>query len=195
MAKLKKKTCGGWGRFWIKAGIPNTIKPCFGCVDCNESKYKNKPISKRKLKSLKELGADSKKRKFKLGDSPENKTRASFADILKNSMTIDETAKMLEKNYSQVYQLVNSYSPTIYSIKLQGQLLIPKFQFDNCDLVPHFSKILNKIDHNLCPVSFYNWFVKFPCIDLETSDGPISPRDWLIKGNSPVPVLHIAEDL
>ena len=97
MAKLKKKTCGGWGRFWIKAGIPNTIKPCFGCVDCKESKYKNKPISKRKLKSLKELGADSKKRKFKLGDSPENKTRASFADILKNSMTIDETAKMRVK--------------------------------------------------------------------------------------------------
>lgn len=30
--------CGGWGVFWIKAGIPNETVKCPGCRDCKKAK-------------------------------------------------------------------------------------------------------------------------------------------------------------
>lgn len=195
MAKPGKKTCGGWKVFWLKEGIPNAINPCFGCADCKEPKGKSKPISTKVRTALKEIGCNSKKRKFRKGESPTDKYVIAFADLLKNSLTVEQAAKKLRIDPVLIRMRIGSYSPTLYGIKIKSDWLIPGFQFDGNRLVPHFQKVLEVLNKGIDPISFYNWFVKFPDIDLETPKGPLSPRQWLIQGNSPSIVIKTAGDL
>ncbi len=74
----KQERCNGWKRIWIKAGIPNKMRICPGCIDCQKKKIEAKINYRQVPDVLRELGdevskLDAKKLESKVLNSKEKK--------------------------------------------------------------------------------------------------------------------------
>jgi hypothetical protein len=87
--------------------------------------------------------------------------------------------------------------PELHSFRLKhSQLLYPAWQFSASETIPHLRKLLSQAPADAHVLSMSRFMME-KNMDLAISDSGqhISPRDWLIAGYDPEPVMVILSDL
>ncbi len=120
----------------------------------------------------------------------------AFGELVRGSLTVNETARFLQVNPSRVRQRLGGNPRTLYGFKVEDEWYVPRFQFRGRKTIPGVDRVIREIDPQLHPLSVLRWFTA-PCPDLviESDELPLSPLDWLRTGNPPDAVAQIAADL
>jgi hypothetical protein len=75
-----------------------------------------------------------------------------------------------------------------------GRLVYPDWQLHDGSLLPHLKAVLAAIPSGSHPFAVRR-FMTVPDDELLLADHPVSPRDWLIGGGNPAPVVALARTL
>lgn len=130
-------------------------------------------------------------------EEPVTRTALEFARLLEASLSVKQTATMLDVDPSRVRQRLTGVPRTLYGIKYGKAWRIPRFQFDRKKLVPGIGGVIAALPDSLHPVAVYHWFTA-PHPDLSIDDEGeqhISPLDWLRTGREPEVVADLARAL
>jgi len=118
---------------------------------------------------------------------------AEYAQMVATALTQKEAAKELDVSTGRVRQRIDSGS--LYALDTPAGRVCPKWQFHRGAL-PGLEDVLQAIDHDVHPVAMERFFL------TESSDlysdmvgRNLSPRDWLLSGHSPAPVVMMALEL
>jgi len=120
----------------------------------------------------------------------------AFGELIRESLTVNETARYLQVNPSRVRQRLGGNPRTLYGFKVEDEWYVPRFQFRGRKMIPGIDGVIREIDPQLHPLSVLRWFT-MPCPDLVIEDNELSlsPVDWLRTGNRPDAVAQLAADL
>ena len=120
-----------------------------------------------------------------------------FSALIASAVSTREAAELLEVDPSRIRQRLSGPLPSLYGVKWRGEWLLPRFQFAGKAEVPGFAHVAARLDPHLSPVAVARWFLSpSPDLVVEEDDGkPMSPREWLLAGLSPVEVVRLAEGL
>ncbi len=143
------------------------------------------------IAALRRGGFDLEGRDYGL-DDPYQRGIAMYTTLVASGLTVGEVAALLHVDESRVRQRLAKR--TLYGVKLDNVWHIPTFQFHERRLIPGFDRVAAALDPALNPVAVYQWFTT-PDADFAVGDIPISPRDWLLRGEDPAPVAAFAADL
>jgi len=117
--------------------------------------------------------------------------------VKKEALDEAGVAALLGISRGKLHQLVTTRPPTLFVIGGDyGDLLFPKWQFEDDRLIPHLGDLLQAFSSETHPLSIYR-FMTMANQDLESPDFGIlyTPRDWLLKGFDPAPVMLMALDI
>jgi hypothetical protein len=153
-------------------------------------------LSERGINVLESGGFDLSPRDLGEGD-PIARAAAQLAALANASFTAKEAAELLRVDRTRIFQRLNTNRrPSLYGFRWHGEWRLPTFQFEGEQILPNFDKIMAVLPRDLHPLSVYRWFTT-PTPDLRDRNlgRDVSPREWLLLGNDPAPVVHIAEHL
>ena len=117
---------------------------------------------------------------------------AMYATLIASSLSVAEAAVLLHVDESRVRQRLAKR--TLYGVKLDNTWHLPTFQFDDGRLIHGFDRVVAALDPTLSPVAVYQWFTS-PDGDFRINGVPVSPREWLLRGEDPEPLAAFAADL
>ncbi len=127
-------------------------------------------------------------------DDPIARTAAKYTSLLATALTVKSAAVLLGVTPSRIRQQLLDH--TIYGIKQGHSWRLPLFQFERERLIPGIGAVFSRLDWSVHPVAVYNWFVgPDPTLQADEDEAPLSPRNWLRSGRSPVPVAELAAAL
>lgn len=119
---------------------------------------------------------------------------AKYTSLVATGLTVKAAAAMLGVNQSRIRQQLLAH--TIYGIKHDHSWRLPRFHFEYERLLPGVGDVFARLDRSVHPIGVYNWFVgPDPNLQADGDEMPLSPRDWLRSGRSPVPVAELAATL
>lgn len=114
--------------------------------------------------------------------------------IVEGALTEQEVAVRLETSDAEVKRYLRGDPFPLHSFELQGRLLFPAWQFIEKGTIPFLPNLLATASSNTTlmktPLTFARVML-LPNADLENDDTVLCPREWLIKGNDPGPVLAL----
>lgn len=128
-------------------------------------------------------------------ENPEIAYEASYAGLLATAFTAKEAADRLGGvSDASVRQRLDA--GTLYGVKPSREWRLPLFQFTDSGEVPGIKRVLPLIDRRLSPVAVARWF-HLPKSELRDEDlaKDLTPREWLLEGRDPAPLLPLAETL
>lgn len=128
-------------------------------------------------------------------EDPEIAYEASYAGLLAAALTAKEAADRLGGvSDGSVRQRLDA--GTLYGVKPSREWRLPLFQFTESGEVPGIKRVLPLIDRRLSPVAVARWFY-LPKPELHDGelDRDLTPREWLLGGRDPAPLLPLAETL
>ena len=105
---------------------------------------------------------------------------------------MEEAAELLDVNASRIRQRLAAGS--LYGLKDGNAWRLPAFQFADKALVPGIDVVLRRLPAGISPLAVAQW-LSLPNPDLCTRDDeerPLSPRQWLLEGNSPEAAADLA---
>tara|TARA_R100000322_G_scaffold170467_1_gene146305 strand:- start:3519 stop:4094 length:576 start_codon:yes stop_codon:yes gene_type:complete len=104
-------------------------------------------------------------------------------------------ASMLQIPADEAETLVQQPVPSLYAFRLgNGPLLFPQWQFADSVPLPSLKRILSVLGASANPLVLAR-FMLSKNLDLFSKRGPLCPRDWLIEGLDPQPVIQLARDI
>lgn len=115
--------------------------------------------------------------------------------MITSALSQADAAELLGVDQSRIRQRISQ--GTLFTVSgATGAKVLPKFQFTEEGALPGLEKILPVINAEAHPVSVQRFFIT-PNADLYSDilESELSPRDWLIAGHSPEPVIRMAADL
>jgi hypothetical protein len=120
------------------------------------------------------------------------RTALEMATFVAASLTVGQVAKRLRVDRSRIQQRL-AQERTLYGFSWEKQWRIPIFQFEGEECLPHLGDVVKALPQGLHPLAVRNWFT-LPHMDLEDEDlgRNLSPREWLLLGRDPAPLIHIA---
>jgi len=126
-------------------------------------------------------------------------TAADLAAMLEHALSTEGAAARLGVQPSRIRQRLNSSPATLYGIRSDSRgWRVPEFQFHGNGLIPNIGPVVAALDPGLHPVAVHRWF-HLPNADLvaekEFDESPMSPRNWLLAGLDPLPVIELAAGL
>jgi hypothetical protein len=127
-----------------------------------------------------------------LGEANDDPLVASITDymaLLETSRTTGEVADLLKVDASRIRQRLRERS--LYGIEYDGERRLPRFQFVRGQVLPGLREVLAVLPEALNPLDVTEWFLT-PNPDLELGDKAISPRGWLLRGESVATVVELA---
>ncbi len=130
-------------------------------------------------------------------DDPVFRAALDFSALIASALSTKQAAVMLGVDPSRIRQRLTGRPCSLFGVKRREGWLLPRFQFSGKTEVPGISQIVPHLDPNLNPVAVARWFLS-PNPDLVVDEGdgqPVSPRDWLVSGQSPKDVVRLAEGL
>jgi hypothetical protein len=142
-------------------------------------------------------GGFSTKREALGSEDPVFRGALDFSALIVSAVSTKEAASLLEVDPSRIRQRLIGPRPTLYGVKWRGEWLLPRFQFAGKEEIPGFAEVVPHLDPHLNPVAVARWFLS-PSPDLvveKDDEEPMSPRDWLLAGHSPMEVARLAEGL
>lgn len=159
-------------------------------IPLEERKRYGMPFSEDEINALKKSGFE-----FNRVTSPEVDPLLlgyrRVADLLLDSLTVEEVAKLMGVTTSTVNELASDQK--LYSLERQiGLRIFPDFQFYEDGVVPGFHEIAPHIPRDMSVAGVASWFtLKNP--DLFENDDPdqtLSPVDWLRAGYDPEAIVR-----
>ena len=125
------------------------------------------------------------------------KTEAEYRTLLRNSLSVSQTARCLGVNSSRVRQRLVSSPPTLYGIKEGKSWRVPKFQFTGRRPIPGLAAVVSAMPPDLPVVTVYRWLTEpQPDLFLDAEETQrVSPLRWLRMGRAPNVVADLARDL
>lgn len=128
-------------------------------------------------------------------DEPIMRTATAYAALVASSLSVAAAAGRVKVDGSRIRQRLARRQA--YGIRQAGKWLLPLFQFTDDAFVPGVERVLRHLDERLHPLAVQGWFLR-PHPDLYDPEDehatPISPRDWLLRGGTPVAVAELIED-
>jgi hypothetical protein len=115
--------------------------------------------------------------------------------LIASALSQVQAAQLLGVDPSRIRQRISQ--GTLYAIAGQDNIkVLPRFQFTDKGALPHLEKVLPGINKEAHPVAVQRFFLTASA-DLYSDElgTNLSPRDWLITGHSPDPVIKMTADL
>jgi hypothetical protein len=128
--------------------------------------------------------------------SPEHdpliRTIADYMALLETSLTTAEAARYLKVDVSRIRQRLRERS--LYGIDYDGERRLPRFQFERKQVLPGLREVISVLPVALNPLDVAEWFLSpNPDLELEKEDAPLSPREWLLRGEPIEAVVKLAQ--
>ena len=128
------------------------------------------------------------------GDAARDPLMRSIADymaLLETSLSTAEAARYLKVDVSRIRQRLRERS--LFGIEYDGERRLPRFQFERKQVVPGLREVLSALPAGLNPLDVAEWFLSpNPDLGLVDRETPLSPREWLLKGESVAAVVKLA---
>jgi len=117
-----------------------------------------------------------------------------YAQMVSAAYTQREAADILGVSTSRIRQRIDA--GTLYAINCSLGRVCPRFQFVDHGTLPGLDAVLTATNHNAHPIAVQRFFLSINS-DLESSElgCALSPRDWLLTGHAPEPVVLLAQEL
>lgn len=148
-------------------------------------------LSAGELDALKAVGLSTVP--FAEGSARDPLTRsiADYMALLETSYSTSQAARYLKVDASRVRQRLRENS--LFGIDYDGERRLPRFQFERAQVIPGLREVLAALPEGLNPLDVAEWFLS-PNPDLETDaqQTPLSPREWLLKGQPVDAVARMA---
>jgi hypothetical protein len=127
-----------------------------------------------------------------VGGAADDPLVASITDymaLLETSWTTGEVAALLKVDVSRIRQRLRERS--LYGVEYDGERRLPRFQFERGKVLPGLREVLAALPAALNPLDVAQWVLaRNP--DLELGGCALSPRDWLLRGESVATVIELA---
>lgn len=121
------------------------------------------------------------------------KTATGLAVLEAKASTASDVARALRVTAARVRQ--RAQERTLYALRVDDEWRFPHWQFDEeARPLPGIPKVVAALPPRLHPLAVFR-FMTEPNTDLELSDKPVSPLEWLRAGGEPEPVAAIAREL
>lgn len=158
-------------------------------------------LTGEELAALERGGLDLRRREHKRGSDPIARGAVEFARLIQESLSVPAAAQLLGVDESRIRQRLTARPPSLYGFIWEKRWKVPLFQFAEGGLVPHISQVAAVLPRELHPLAVERWFTA-PSTDLlldeEAPDQDVvrlSPKQWLLQGRDPAPVVHMARHL
>jgi hypothetical protein len=112
-----------------------------------------------------------------------------YLALLETSLSVAEVAAMLKVDETRIRHRLRERS--LYGLEYDGERRLPRFQFERGLVLPGLREVLAALPEALHPLDLTEWLLS-PCPDLEVAGGAVSPRDWLLRGESVAAVVTVA---
>jgi hypothetical protein len=112
-----------------------------------------------------------------------------YMALLETSLSTSAAAELLQVDVSRIRQRLRERS--LYGIEYDGERRLPRFQFERQLVLPGLREVLAALPEALNPLDVAQWFLASNP-DLELGDVALSPRDWLMRGESVAAVVALA---
>ena len=135
-----------------------------------------------------------------------SKSAAAQAALIGDSITTAQAAGILKKTPGRIRQMISE--GRLVSAKSGKLNLLPRFQFavdeqGNLRAVPHSEQVFSALPVGLALPAIANWFLRpndelYPRdigVDPEARDKALSPKEGLLQGLEPDPVIAAARDI
>lgn len=149
------------------------------------------PLSDEEKRVLQEGGLSLDK-EFGPDQDPIVQTQRHIAQLLIESLTVDEAADLMGVSTQIVDKRAKNRE--LYSLEVEyGLCRFPLFQFDDNGLLPGFREVAPHICQGASLLGISNWFtLDNPDLFIDDDiDQTLSPRDWLRTGRDPKAVISL----
>jgi hypothetical protein len=117
---------------------------------------------------------------------------ADYMALLETSFTTADVARYLKVDVSRVRQRVRERS--LYGIEYDGERRLPRFQFERKQVLPGLREVVSALPEGLNPLDVAEWFLSpNPDLGLDDQVAPLSPREWLLRGESVDVAVKLAQ--
>ncbi|MGI8854167.1 MAG: DNA-binding protein [Thermomicrobiales bacterium] len=127
-----------------------------------------------------------------VADDPEVQTQVLYAELLAAAGSAKQVAARLQVSDAAIRQRLGKRQ--LYGVKVRNEWRLPSFQFDGDRVVDHFADVSPALSPDLHPVEVLLWFIT-PTADLPIRGRDASPRQWLLSGGKPEPVIALAQNV
>jgi hypothetical protein len=125
-------------------------------------------------------------------DHPHTRYLAELARLRADSMSVEETARLLGVNESRIRQRLGGRQRTLLGIKVGRSWRVFRYQFDGKELVPGLDRVIAAMPRGREPVGDHHWLTR-PDPELALDDDTlVSPLTWLRMGRDPELVVTTA---
>lgn len=115
--------------------------------------------------------------------------------LIAGALSQTDAVTLLGVDQSRIRQRISQ--GTLYAVTGENNVkVLPRFQFNDNNVLPGLGKILPLINKEAHPITVQRFFLSTP-VDLSSDElsAPLSPRHWLITGHSPDQLVRMAADL
>ncbi len=146
-------------------------------------------LTSGEVQALESVGLSTSKSSDEISPDPLMRSIADYMALLETSLSTSEAARYLKVDVSRIRQRLRERS--LYGIDYDGERRLPRFQFERKQVVPGLREVIGALPEALNPLDVAAWFLS-PNPDLEIEQGEVSPRDWLLKGESVQKIVQLA---
>lgn len=151
-------------------------------------------LSKDELSALEAVGLSTEPWPAGRPGDPLERSIVDYMALIETSLGTGEVARMLQVDVSRVRQRLRERS--LYGIEYEGEWHLPRFQFERRKVLPGLAALLAALPADVNALEVAEWFLSpNPDLEREGRDTSFSPRDWLLRGLPPEPVVELARDL
>jgi hypothetical protein len=140
--------------------------------------------------ALQSVGLSMAKSTEEAARDPLMRSIGDYMALLETSLTTAEAARYLKVDVSRIRQRLRERS--LFGIDYDGERRLPRFQFERKQVVPGLREVISALPEGQNPLDVAQWFLS-PNPDLEFENTELSPRDWLLKGESVDVVVRLAQ--
>ncbi|MGB6309047.1 MAG: hypothetical protein WBF89_14785 [Steroidobacteraceae bacterium] len=125
-------------------------------------------------------------------EDPLMQSIADYMALIETSFTTAQAAAYLRLDVSRIRQRLRERS--LFGLEYDGERRLPRFQFERKQVLPGLREVIGALPQNLHPLDAAEWFL-LPNPDLEDANQsvPLSPREWLLRGNPISAVVALAQ--
>jgi hypothetical protein len=148
-------------------------------------------LSAGELDALKAVGLTT--APFAEGSARDPLTRSitDYMALLETSYSTSQAARYLKVDASRVRQRLRENS--LFGIDYDGEKRLPRFQFERAQVIPGLREVLAALPEGLNPLDVAEWFLSpNPDLEIDAQETPLSPREWLLKGQPVDAVARLA---
>jgi hypothetical protein len=140
--------------------------------------------------ALQSMGLSMAKWTEEAARDPLMRSIGDYMALLETSLTTAEAARYLKVDVSRIRQRLRERS--LFGIDYDGERRLPRFQFERKQVLPGLREVISALPEGQNPLDVAEWFLS-PNPDLEFENSELSPRDWLLKGESAEVVVQLAQ--